>query len=267
MNRFLTWSAVLFLGELSAACPATYAQTPQPAASATSGQSALTADQETIRHMQAQLQDWANLHRYAAEDAALPAPGPGSGSKARRVVFMGDSITDGWGRAPGTGAFFPGKPYINRGISGQTTPQMLVRFYPDVVRLHPAVVVILAGTNDIAGNTGPETPETIQGNLAAMADLAKSNGIRVVLASITPAYIYPWKPEVRPTDEIRELNAWMKNYCSTHGCVYLDYFDAMADPKGAMLPGLSSDGVHPLAKGYAIMAPLAEQAIAQAEAK
>ncbi len=263
MNRLLTLSAVLFLGELSAACPATYAQTPQPAASATSQQSALTSDQETIRHMQAQLQDWANLKRYAAENAALPPPGP----RDRRVVFMGDSITDGWGRAPGTGPFFPGKPYVNRGISGQTTPQMLVRFFPDVVRLHPAVVVILAGTNDIAGNTGPETPETIKGNLAAMADIAKSNGIRVVLASITPAYIYPWKPEVRPTDEIRELNAWMKNYCGSHGCVYLNYFDAMADPKGAMLPGLSSDGVHPLAKGYAIMAPLAEQAIAQAEAK
>ncbi len=263
MNRLLTLSAVLFLCELSAVCPATYAQTPQPAASATSEQSALNADQETIRHMQAQLQDWANLKRYAAEDAALPAPGP----RDRRVVFMGDSITDGWGRAPGTGPFFPGKPYVNRGISGQTTPQMLVRFFPDVVRLRPAVVVILAGTNDIAGNTGPETPETIKGNLAAMADIAKSNGIRVVLASITPAYIYPWKPEVRPTDEIRELNAWMKNYCGSHGCVYLNYFDAMADPKGAMLPGLSSDGVHPLAKGYAIMAPLAEQAIAQAEAK
>ncbi len=271
MNRLLTLSAVLFLAELGAACPATSAQTPSPAASGTSQGSALTADQETIRHMQAQLQDWANLKRYAAENAALPASGSDSGSdsnpKVRRVVFMGDSITDGWGRAPGTGPFFPGKPYINRGISGQTTPQMLVRFYPDVVRLHPAVVVILAGTNDIAGNTGPETPETIKGNLAAMADIAKSNGIRVVLASITPAYIYPWKPEVRPTDEIRDLNAWMKTYCSTHGCVYLNYFDAMADPKGAMLPGLSSDGVHPLAKGYAIMAPLAEHAISQAESR
>ena len=266
MNRLLTLSAVLLLAGLSAACPVTSsAQTPSPAVSGTSQQSTPTHDQEIILRMQAQLQDWANLHRYAAENAALPPPAQGSAD--RRVVFMGDSITDGWGRAPGTGAFFPGKPYVNRGISGQTTPQMLVRFYPDVVRLHPAVVVILAGTNDIAGNTGPETPDTIKGNIAAMADIAKSNGIRVVLASITPAYVYPWKPEVRPTDEIRELNAWMKSYCGTQGCVYLNYFDAMADPKGAMLPGLSSDGVHPLVKGYAIMAPLAEQAIAEAESR
>ena len=149
-------------------------------------------------------QDWALLGRYADDDAALPAPVAG----APRVVFYGDSITDSWGRKPGT-VFFPGKPYVNRGISGQTTPQMLVRFEQDVVRLHPAVVVILAGTNDVAGNTGPETPQMVEDNFRAMTDIARRNGIRVVLASITPAARYPWRPDVESVPEIRELNAWI----------------------------------------------------------
>ena len=210
--------------------------------------------------MQQQLQDWPNLQRYRADNAALPAPAPG----APRVVFYGDSITDAWGRLDNTGPFFPGKGYINRGISGQTTPQMVVRFAQDAVGLHPAVVVILAGTNDVAGNTGPSTPEMIEDNYTAMAKLAQANGIKVVLASITPAFRYAWKPAIEPVEEIRALNAWMRDYCATGACTYLDYYKAMADPAGAMLPGYAKDGVHPTAKGYSVMAPLAEQAIAQA---
>jgi lysophospholipase L1-like esterase len=213
--------------------------------------------------MQAQLKDWPDLDRYHAEDAALPQPAAGE----QRVVFMGDSITDGWGRRPGTGQFFPGKPYINRGISGQTTPQMLIRFQQDVVALHPAAVVILAGTNDIAGNTGPTTPQMIEDNFVSMADIATASGIKVILASITPAYAYPWKPDAQPVAEIRELNAWLSKYCADHGYTYLDYYDALTDAKGAMQPGESFDGVHPTEKGYAVMTPLAEQSITKALGK
>ncbi len=204
-------------------------------------------------------QDWAQLGRYAADNAALPLPMPGQ----PRVVFLGDSITDSWGRKPGT-VFFPGKPYINRGISGQTTPQMLVRFEQDVVHLHPAVVVILAGTNDVAGNTGPETPAMIEDNFRAMTDIARRNGIRVVLTSITPAARYPWRPDVEPVAEIRALNTWLKQFSAEQHLVYLDYYSAMANANGGMRPFLSSDGVHPTEAGYAVMAPLAEAAIAQA---
>jgi lysophospholipase L1-like esterase len=203
-------------------------------------------------------QDWPNLTRYGAENEALPPPAP----DVQRVVFFGDSITDAWGRT--TGVFFPGKPYVNRGISGQTTPQMLVRFQQDVVHLKPAAVVILAGTNDIAGNTGPSTQQMIEDNYTSMAEIAKQNGIKVVFASITPAFAYPWKTGAEPVERIRELNKWLQDFCSANGYIYLDYYSAMADAKGAMLPGLSSDGVHPTAKGYEVMAPLAEHAIAQA---
>ncbi len=223
-------------------------------------QTGLAADQKEIAQMKAQLQDWPDLARYRAEDAALPPPAAGE----QRVVFMGDSITDVWGREPKTGQFFPGKPYIDRGISGQTTPQMLIRFQQDVVALHPAAVIILGGTNDIAGNTGPSTPKMIEDNFVSMADIASASGIKVILASITPAYAYPWKAGVQPVAEIREVNQWIKNYCADHGYTYLDYYDSLTDPKGAMLPGDSFDGVHPTAKGYAIMTPLAEQAIANA---
>jgi len=207
--------------------------------------------------------DWPQLGRYRADNAALSPAAPGE----QRVVFYGDSITDGWGRQPNTGGFFPGKPYVNRGISGQTTPQMLVRFEQDVVHLHPSVVVILAGTNDIAGNTGPSTPAMIEDNFRAMSTIATQAGIKVVLASITPAYSYPWKPGIEPVATIREVNAWLKDFCATQHFVYLDYYTAMADEKGAMKPGLAKDGVHPTAAGYAIMGPLAEAAIAQALAK
>ncbi len=219
---------------------------------------AAPCDLKQYAHMSKQLQDWPDLARYRADNAAVPPPTPGT----PRVEFYGDSITDFWGR--GTGEFFPGKGYINRGISGQTTPQMLVRFEPDVVHLHPAVVVILAGTNDIAGNTGPSTPQMIEDNLTAMTQIAQADSIKVVLASITPAYRYPWKPSIDPVAEIREINQWIKTYCATGACTYLDYYSAMSDSKGAMLPGLSKEGVHPTAQGYAVMAPLAEKAIATA---
>jgi lysophospholipase L1-like esterase len=206
------------------------------------------------------LRDWANLGRYREANSAL-APATG------RVVFMGDSITDSWPQ-PRFGEFFPGKPYVGRGISGQTTPQMLVRFRQDVVNLKPRVVVILAGTNDIAGNTGPMSNEDIQNNLMSMAELAKANGIRVVLSSILPVseYHVTTVPQttLRPMDRIKSLNDWMRKYASAQGHVYLDYFSAMLDDKGLLRAELSGDDLHPNAKGYAIMAPLAEAAINQA---
>jgi lysophospholipase L1-like esterase len=232
---------------------------PLPAPAATSPAPA-PAKADVIATMQAKLDDWAQLNRYRADNAALSAPAAGE----QRVVFYGDSITDAWGRRPGTGTFFPDKPYVDRGISGQTTPQMVVRFEQDVVHLHPAVVVILAGTNDVAGNTGPSTPEMTEDNFAAMAAIARQNGIKVVLASITPAFAYPWKPSVQPVAAIREINQWIKDYCAREQLTYLDYYSALVDDKGGMRPGLSFDGVHPTAQGYAIMAPLAEAAIAQA---
>jgi lysophospholipase L1-like esterase len=210
-----------------------------------------------IAAMEAKLADWPGLGRYRAENAALAAPAPGE----QRVVFYGDSITAGWGRRAGTGDFFPGKPYVNRGISGQTTPQMVVRFRQDVIDLHPAAVLILAGTNDVAGNTGPMTPEMTEDNFRSMAELAKANGIRVILASITPAADYPWKRGMEPAPKIKALNAWMKEYCASHSVTYLDYFSALTDADGGMKPGTSFDGVHPNAKGYAIMTPQAQTAI------
>ena len=207
-----------------------------------------------LAQMQMKLDDWAQLARYRDDNAHLAA-------STDRVVFYGDSITDAWGRNPGSAPFFPGKPYINRGISGQTTPQMLVRFEQDVVRLHPAAVVILAGTNDIAGNTGPETPEMIEDNFRAMAAIAQQDHIRVVFASILPVARYPWKPAIEPVTEIRQLNTWLKRFCAEQGLVYLDYYTALVDEHGGMRAGTAIDGVHPTAAGYAVMAPLAEQAI------
>ncbi len=217
-----------------------------------------TATAKQIATMQAKLADWPQLGRYRAANAALAPAAAGE----QRVVFYGDSITDGWGRKAGTeSTFFPGKPYVNRGISGQTTPQMVVRFRQDVINLHPAAVVILAGTNDVAGNTGPMTPEMTEDNFRSMADLAKANGIKVILASITPAFDYPWKLGMEPAPKIRALNAWLKAYCEQNSYTYLDYYTALTDDKGGMKPGTSSDGVHPTAQGYAIMEPLAQAAI------
>jgi lysophospholipase L1-like esterase len=205
------------------------------------------------------LKDWANLTRYRADNAQVAAPQPDEA----RVVFMGDSITDGWGRK--YGKFFPGKPYINRGISGQTTPQMLIRFRPDVLAHRPKAVVILAGTNDIAGNTGPMTLEEIEGNLQSMAELARANGIRVVLASVMPVcdYIRP-QTERRPPEKIKALNAWIKQYAEKNGLEYLDYYSAMLDDKQMFKQELTYDGLHPNDAGYDVMLPLAEKAIAAA---
>ena len=202
--------------------------------------------------------DWAALHRYRTENAALAAPTPDED----RVVFYGNSITEGW--APLFPVMFPGKPYIGRGISGQTTPQLLIRFHQDVVALRPKVVVILAGTNDIAGNTGPSTLELIEDNLMAMTELARQHGIRVILSSVLPVYDYPWKPGLEPAPKIIALNAWMRRYATDVGETYLDYHSAMADARGGLPVALASDGVHPNDAGYRIMGPLANAAIARA---
>jgi len=205
------------------------------------------------------LNDWPNLGRYREANAKTVPPAPGE----NRVVFMGDSITDGWGK--GQAPFFPGKPYINRGISGQTTPQMLVRFRPDVIELKPKIVVTLAGTNDIAGNTGPETLQNIEDNLASMSELAKMNGIHVALASVMPV-CDSLKPQTarRPPQQIVTLNEWIKNYAARNGFVYLDYYSAMVDNTGMLKKELTYDCLHPNDAGYAVMQPLAEQAIAEA---
>lgn len=208
------------------------------------------------------LTDWPQLARYREDNAALPPPAPGE----QRVVFYGDSITDGWGRVDGT-VFFPGKPYVNRGISGQTTAQMLVRFRQDVIALKPAAVVILAGTNDIAGNTGPATLDMIEDNLRSMAELARANGIRVVLASVLPVSDYPWQPGLHPAGKVRDLNAWMRGYARDTGAVYLDYHGAMSNAEGGLDARLAADGVHPTPAGYALMAPLAQRAIDEALAR
>ena len=202
--------------------------------------------------------DYANFARYRAANAQLGAPATGE----RRVVFMGNSITEGWVRFFPT--MFPGKPYIGRGIGGQTTPQMLVRFHADVVALKPAVVVILGGTNDIAGNTGPSTIEMIEDNLMAMTEVAQANGIRVVLSSVLPVYDYPWKRGLTPAPKIVAINTWMKAYAARVGAVYLDYHGAMRDDRDGLRAGLGGDGVHPNEAGYRIMADLAEKAIADA---
>jgi len=203
-------------------------------------------------------QDWAQLERYRQANAELKPAKRGE----NRVVFYGNSITEGWARY--FAEMFPGKPYIGRGIGGQTTPQMLVRFRQDVIALKPKVVVILAGTNDIAGNTGPSTLGMIEDNLASMAELATSNGIKVVLSSVLPVYDYRWRPGLEPAPKIVALNEWMKAYARRRGLVYLDYHTPMADERQGMRADLSPDGVHPNEAGYRLMAPLAERAIRRA---
>jgi lysophospholipase L1-like esterase len=237
------------LAPLVAQQPAATAPPPQPTAEQVA---AKDAAEERLHN------DWAFLGKYRGANATLGPPKPGES----RVVFMGNSITEAW--APYFSAMFPGKPYIGRGISGQTTPQMLVRFRQDVIALKPKVVVLLAGTNDIAGNTGPATLEMIEDNLMSMVELAKANGIRVVLASTLPAYDFPWRPGREPAPKIVALNTWMKEYAARSGVVYLDYHSAMADARQGLRPELSGDGVHPNEAGYRVMAPLAEKAIAEA---
>jgi lysophospholipase L1-like esterase len=202
-------------------------------------------------------QDWANLKRFQKENSELTIPKP----KEHRVVFMGNSITEGWlGIRPD---FFSNKPYVNRGIGGQTTPQMLLRFRQDVISLMPSVVVILAGINDIAGNTGPSTIKMIADNIISMAELAKANNIMVVLCSVLPARDFSWRPGLEPSEKVVKLNRLLKTYANKHNLAYVDYFTAMADESNGLKKELGSDGVHPNITGYLIMEPLIENAIAK----
>ena len=207
--------------------------------------------------------DFGELSCYREANATLKPPAPGQ----NRVVFFGDSITDMWKLAE----YFPGKPYINRGISGQTTPQMLIRFRQDVIELSPKVVLILAGTNDIAGNTGPMRLEDIEANYASMAELARSHDIHVVFSSVLPVHNYTARSQdlftQRPPEEILELNRWLKTYCDANHYTYLDYFSAMVDDHGLLKRDLADDGLHPNVAGYKLMTPLAEAAIEKALAQ
>jgi lysophospholipase L1-like esterase len=215
-------------------------------------------DQYRARRIAVFTDDFGQLARYREANAALKPPAPGE----YRVVFFGDSITDIWH----LDEYFPGKPYINRGIGGQTTPQMLVRFRQDVIALQPKVVVILAGTNDIAGNSGPMRLEDIEADYASLAELARAHDVKVIYASVLPVHNYTEKSKdffaQRSPEKILELNLWLKNYVAGHAdCIYLDYFSAMVDDKGLMKKDLADDGLHPNAAGFKLMAPLAEAAI------
>lgn len=207
--------------------------------------------------------DFGQLARYRDADAALAMPAAGES----RVVFLGDSITDYW-KLPD---YFPGKPYINRDIDGQTTPEMLLRFRQDVIGLYPRVLVVLAGTNDIAGVTGRTSNEDIEANYASMAELARAHRIRMVFASVLPVHNYTHDAAesfaLRPRDRILALNKWLKDYCAKNGFVYLDYFSALVDERGMLKRALADDGLHPTDTGYKIMASLAEKAIQKALAQ
>jgi lysophospholipase L1-like esterase len=204
--------------------------------------------------------DYGQLARYRDANLALKPPAPGE----NRVVFFGDSITEIWKLDES----FPGKPYVNRGIGGQTTSQMLVRFRQDVINLQPRVVVILAGTNDIAGNSGPISNEDIEANYASLADLARANRIRLIFSSVLPVHNYTPNAQdffaQRPMERILALNKWLKNYCAANDLIYLDYFPAMVDDKGLLKPDLAEDGLHPNKAGFAILSPIAEKAIERA---
>lgn len=203
-------------------------------------------------------QDWPDINRYSKANEALGTPAPGE----RRVVFLGNSITEGWGHHHPE--YFLRPDYINRGIGGQTTPQMLLRFRSDVINLKPEVVVILAGTNDIAGNTGPMTLEQIRDNIISMSELARANGIAVVISSVLPAFEYTWRPGLEPNVKIPKLNSMLKAYADNEGFVYLDYFSAMTDGRNGLPKKYSEDGVHPNKAGYLAMEPLADKAIGEA---
>ncbi len=253
------WSAGMLNAQEPASLPETKAPAPaavQTAPVAPAAKPLTPQDVWRMQHLEELQNDFPGLARYREADVKLGPPAPGE----NRVVFMGDSITDSWHIEH----FFPGKPYVNRGISGQTAPQMLLRFRQDVIDLHAKVVVILAGTNDIAGNTGPETLEEIEGYIASMSELAHANHIRVVLCSILPAFDYPWKHGLEPAPKILAINAWLKDYAAAQGDVYVDYHTAMKDSRDGLPPALSGDGVHPTGAGYEVMAPLAEAGIRQA---
>jgi lysophospholipase L1-like esterase len=241
-------------------CMAQQPTTSQPVDPARLSANAMQAQQQQLDRYRKLAEDYGQLSRYASANAALP---PVTADQ-KRVIFYGDSITDSWH----LDEYFSGKGYINRGISGQTTPQMLVRYWQDVIDLHPAVVVLLAGTNDLAGNTGPESVQQIEDDYATMAELARVHGFQLVFSSVTPVSSYgpagAGMTSGRPPAKILELNTWLKQYCSSHGLVYLDYFSAMVDDQGMMKRGISNDGLHPNAAGYAIMAPLAQAAVEKA---
>lgn len=268
MKSFGLFFSAIFAATLSAQTPP--AQKPEvevPAAQSACDCHDLESANARISRMENTLKDWPELARYREANTKTAPPV----KNEKRVVFLGDSITDAWVR-PQFGGFFPGKPYIDRGISGQTTPQMLIRFRPDVVERKPKVVVILAGTNDIAGNTGPMSLEEIEANLASMSELARAHKIKIVLASVLPVYDGGHNgqgkeivmTDRRPPEKILALNAWIKQYCAENKLVYLDYFSAMVDDKGFLKRELSEDGLHPNKAGYEVMAPLAESAIASA---
>ena len=205
-----------------------------------------------------QLQDWNQLGRYYADNQRLKA----MPADPKRVVFFGDSITDNWKLTQ----FFPEKPYVNRGIGGQTTAQMLVRIFPDVIDLHPAAVILLAGTNDIARNNGPQTLQMIEENIQAITELAQLHRIQVILCALTPISDYTSRPQTlrRPPADILRLNAWLRDYAARVNARYADYYSAVADVRGFLREGLSEDGLHPNATGYDLMAPVAQRAIDQA---
>jgi lysophospholipase L1-like esterase len=239
-------------------------QTTTPSQTATPAAAECAELKSRLDRAENRLKDWPAHERYRNENLRLAPPS----ANEKRVVFMGDSITDSWDN-PNNGGFFPGKPYVNRGISGQTTPQMLLRFRRDVIELKPKVVVILAGTNDIAGNTGPTTIEAIADNLTSMAELARLHGIRVVFSSVMPVSDYEvrdgnpiMQTTRRPPEKIKALNAWLKDYAAKNKLTYLDYYSAMVDDKGFLKNELSDDGLHPNPAGYAVMNPLVEAAIA-----
>ncbi len=276
--QFCLVAAILLCGPMGFAqtsSRATAGNFSQSAPAATAAQNAKPADpseaawEKLTPYQKSQLDrmynDWGFLAKYRDANNALAAPN----ASESRVVFMGDSITEGWGakatdNSPARGEFFPGKPYLNRGISGQTTPQMLVRFRQDVIALKPKVVVVLAGINDIAENTGKMTLEETEANFASMSELAKANGIQVVLCSVLPASEFPWHKGLEPAPKVRALNAWIKSYAAKNNFVYVDYYSAMTNAAGGLDPVLSPDGVHPNKAGYDIMAPLAEAGIAAA---
>jgi lysophospholipase L1-like esterase len=260
MKLCTTTIAVVLAGVLAPALVHAQTQASQPVAATQAAPAAKASwhpDNEYWRHHDQLLQtDFPWLARFKEENLKFGPPAAGE----KRVVFMGDSITEGWHLDKS----FPGKPYINRGISGQTTPQMVLRFHQDVIALKPRVVVILGGINDIAENTGPMTLEQTENNFAAMTEMAKENGIKVVLCSVLPAVSFSWHPGMTPAPLVAELNKWIKNYAAEKGVVYVDYYSAMKDERGGLPASLSRDGVHPLPAGQAIMVPLVQAGIDKA---
>jgi lysophospholipase L1-like esterase len=249
--KYLKLLALLLLVQTS------FAQTaPKPADDKTEEQKKKEAWENFQKMIEHRIHnDWAWLERYDADNQKLPLPAAGE----RRVVFLGNSITEGW--ISTDSAFFKGKNYVNRGIGGQTTPQMLVRFREDVINLKPEVVVILAGINDIAENTGPSKIENVAGNIFSMAELARVNHIKVILSSVLPAAAIPWHPGINPVQSIIKLNELLKDYAGKNHLVYIDYYSAMVNPDKGCKKELTTDGVHPNLAGYKVMEPLVEKAI------